>query len=107
MRFRTERLLWKNHLSSHLVGRWWRIETRTLRGLPDVIGFYKGETHIIELKIGKPGIHRLRSGQLDLILEALRQGGPVWCLFNYRGSLAWFRGLPTGDPCKPPPFYRP
>jgi hypothetical protein len=106
VRFRSERLLWENHLSSRLLGRWWRVETVTPPGFLDVFGFYRGETHIIELKIGKPGIDKLESGQHDLIIEALRHGGPCWCLFNHNDSLKWFRGLPIGDPCNPPPFYR-
>jgi len=107
VRFKSERLLWENHLSTHLLGRWWRVETETPRGFLDLFGFFKSETHIIELKIGKPGMDKLESGQHDMIIEALRQGGPVWVLFCHRGVLKWFRGLPIGDPCVPPPFYRP
>jgi len=107
MKFKTERLLWENHLSSRLLGRWWRVETETPKGFFDVFGFYKLETHIIELKIGKPGIDKLEPGQYDMMVEALRQGGPAWVVFNHGGVLKWYRGLPMGDPCKPPPFYMP
>lgn len=106
MRYKTERLLWENHLRTHLSGRWYRVETETPRGFLDLFGFYRGETIIIELKIGKPGVNALEPGQYDMIIEALRQGGPVWCCFNHGGKLKWYRGLPIGDPCEPPPFYR-
>ncbi len=104
--YRTEALMWA-HLKTRLTGRWWRVEAVTPVGFLDVFGFYRGETHIIELKIGKPGIDKLRAAQYDMIVEALRQGGPVWCCFAHRGIIKWYRGLPFGDPCEPPPFYRP
>jgi penicillin-binding protein-related factor A (putative recombinase) len=77
----------------------------TADGLFDVIGFYKGETIIVELKVGKPNINKLRSAQRDVLYEALRQGGPAYCCFAHNGKVKWFRGLPLGDPIDPP-FYR-
>lgn len=104
MSLNTEKALWA-HLQPRLIGRWYRVEAVTPVGFLDVFGFYRGETHIIELKVGKPDVKALEPGQHDMIMEALKQGGPAWCCFAHRGTVRFFRGLPIGYDSDPP-FYR-
>jgi len=103
---KTEKALWK-HMRPRLLGRGWRrLESRTSEGLPDVVGFYKGQTIWIELKVGTPTIKRLEPGQYDFICDCLAEGVPVWVVFAHNGVLKWYPGLPFGDPFRDPPFYQ-
>lgn len=102
---KTEKDIWK-YLSPRLKGRGWRrIEAVTPPGIPDVLGFYGGQTIWIELKIGKPDMKRLEPGQYQFICDCLAEGVPVWVVFFHNKTLKWYSGIPCGDPTTPPPFY--
>jgi hypothetical protein len=101
---KTEAHVWL-HLRTRLRGKWWRLEAITPPGVPDVFGFYKGQTIWIELKVGKPDAKRLEPGQYAFICDCLKDGVPVWVVFAHNGVLKWFNGLPYGDPVSAPSFY--
>ena len=102
----TEAKLWLD-IKPDLRGWWQRLETTTPNGLPDCIGLYAGHAQFLELKIGKPSINALRASQHNFFIECQRHDVEAWVLFRHRGVLKWFRGPTIGDPCVPPPFYRP
>ena len=102
-----EQRLW-DRISPSLIGRrWTRLESRgTTSGVGDAFGFFRKETHWIELKVGRPSMTALRSSQHDFIIDCVASNIPVWCCFEHNGRLFWYQGLPVGDPITPP-FYRP
>jgi len=102
---KTEKHLWE-YLRPRLQGRGWRrVESGTSPGVPDVFGFYRGQTIWIELKVGKPDAKRLEPGQVAFITECLSEGVPVWVVFAHNGVLKWFNGMPYGDAVSAPSFF--
>lgn len=104
---KSEKHLWK-HLRPRLKGRGWRrLEAIDPPGMPDVVGFYGGQTVWIELKVGKPSVKKLEPGQYDFICDCLAEGVPVWVVFAHNGVLKWYPGLPFGEATRVPAFYSP
>jgi len=85
-----EAQLWKL-IEPRLVGHWRRIEVVYPVGFPDVFGFYKGETHYIELKIGRPALKKFRPKQVEFLQNAERRGIPAWSCFGYKGRALFFK----------------
>ena len=105
-RITTEVKLW-DYMAPHMRGKWWRTEYATPAGLSDAKGLWQGQTHHVELKIGRPSVKALRSAQHEFVIECLRHGVPIWVVFWWKGAIHWFPGLPYGDGASPPAFWRP
>jgi hypothetical protein len=102
---RTEAALWE-HIRPSLLGRHWRrLENTAAHGEADAYGLFAGQTHWLELKIGKPGWNALRSSQQDFIIECARATVPAWCCFAWKGRVLFFRYYDF-EAAVTPPFYR-
>ena len=97
----TEDELWA-YIRPWLVGKWERVEVVYPVGFPDAFGFFQGQTHFIELKIGKPSLAKLRPKQHEFAADATARGVPVWLCFGYRGSPHYYDGLQTLRESIPP-----
>lgn len=102
---RTEDQLW-NFLKPRLLGWWTRIEASTPAGVLDSFGFYAGETHWLELKVGPPNVLRLEPMQYDFLTEAKKFGVSAWVVFHHADRLHWFKWIPAIE-TDAPVFYRP
>src|SRR5262245_47034499 len=101
---RTETALW-DFIRPKLLGRnWRRLENTAGHGEADAFGFFSGETHWLELKIGKPNLRKLRGNQYNFVIECIRAQIPVWLCFAHRGKPCWYAGLDL-DHMVRPPFY--
>lgn len=101
--FKTEKKLW-DHLATRMRGRWERLEAITPSGMPDCFGFYRGETHWLELKCGQPDFSALRSDQVAFGSACGAAGIPFWVCFGYRGRPIFFQGLNLTLQVQPPWF---
>jgi hypothetical protein len=86
----TEARLW-THIHPRLRGRQWRrIEPKGYDpGFADAFGFYGSTTQWVELKVGKPGINKLRPSQIGFCEDARADGIGVWCCFAHNGVVKW------------------
>jgi hypothetical protein len=54
-----------------LPGCWYfKVNQRALRGIPDIIGCYRGNFFALELKVGKNKVDPLQSHVIDLIRDS-------------------------------------
>lgn len=54
-----------------MPGCWYfKVNQRALRGIPDIVGCYRGNFFALELKVGKNKVDPLQSHVLDLITES-------------------------------------
>ena len=63
---------------------------------------FRGQTHWMELKIGKPSLDALRPGQRDFGLECVAKGVPFWICFGHRHTPIFFAGVQVDVPTLPP-----
>jgi hypothetical protein len=99
--FRDEDELWE-HIAPRLRGIWHRLEVITPDGLTDCLGLWNLATWWCELKVGKPGLKKLRPSQRQFGYDCMRQGVPIYTCFGYKGEALFFLDFDFKTPVQPP-----
>lgn len=81
----------RDYLFPRLRGWWRRLEAIYPDGVPDSFGFYYGETHWLELKVGKPSKDLLRPRQIEFGLECMDRGISYHVCFGYQDEALFFK----------------
>ena len=103
-RIASEDELW-DIIRPNLRGRWYRLESVVPDGLTDSFGLWENQTWWCELKVGKPGLTKLRPAQISFGYECMRHNVPLFVCFGYLGKPRFYRDFKFYQEVTPP-FYR-
>jgi hypothetical protein len=77
-------------ISPRLRGWPRRLEAAFPAGMPDAFTLWKGQTHWIELKLGKPSRSLMEPKQIEFGLECIKRGVSYRVCVGHQGRVLWY-----------------